>query len=273
MLLFSAGLQGLREEALNHCQIGTLPKRAFRILGFVAAGYFRPFALPMVALLVLLMATTFGRRSASADVRERGDFGRSLGAAGVAMIVHQMHYFAYAYALPILLLRLHGLSGSATALAFTLGWVSYSLAPTLLGRLPTLSVVVVGHVAVAATLALMAMGFDDIKLLLVTWFASGFGGGTVFGIKRLAQQWSSIDRTRDLDLWENVGHVLGVIIAIGVILATRLETFLFLAGAALSLIVAIGVAIVGYARRQAGANPRLDSIKAPQRGISPHSRW
>lgn len=248
LLFLGVGLQGLREEVQERARVGTLAKRASRVLGFVVAGFFDARAMVVVSLVALALVSVRRVPLEPSPARPRLARDRSIGVAGVAMVIHQMHYFAYAYVLPVFLLRGHKLSGIAAGLAFALGWVSYSLAPALLGKLPTLQVVVVGHLAVAAALVAMAVYCDRLPLLLAAWFASGFGGGTVFGIRLLARSWASVDRTSDLDMWENVGHVLGVIAAALLMVIESRERLLFLMGAGLAFLVAGLVWVTGRAR-------------------------
>jgi len=249
LFLLSAGLQGLREEALEGSRVGTFPKRVSRILGFALAGFFSPWRMVIISLLILLFAAALQARSEPLAQAPRPVQHRSLGITGIVMVMHQMHYFVYSYALPVLFFRTHGLGGVVAGLAFALGWVSYSLTPMALGRLPPLPVVVIGHVTVAVTLAFMAANLNNLPLLLAAWFASGFGGGTVFGIRSLGRRWASVDRTGNLDMWENVGHVLGVLAAITLMLVAPHDRVLFLAGAAFAMVVAGTVALTAYFRR------------------------
>ncbi len=220
LLLLSVGLQGLRAEALRIHPVGTAAKRSSRIIGFVFGGLFEPSTL--IAASTVSFVTGLLLRRSDSDVHRhhlKPEAPRQLGLSGVAMVIHQMHYFSYAYALPILFIRDHGLADVLAGLTFSLGWVSYTSTPLLLGQLPTLPVVVGGHIAVAALLFSLGSGHHGMTWLAGAWFLTGFGGGTVFCIRRLAAAWAPGDRTTDMDAWENVGHVLGVVVSLGIVSA------------------------------------------------------
>jgi hypothetical protein len=150
------------------------------------------------------------------------------------MVIHQAHYFAYAYALPYLFLAIYGLNPTSAAMAFALGWVSYSATPLVLARRPVLPTVVLGHIGVACTLLAMAFVIHRLELLLLAWFVTGFGGGTVFLIRRLEREWRPTRATAQFDVWENIGHVLGVLIAITLTSSFDNVTAMLLAGSALA---------------------------------------
>lgn len=249
LLLLGAGLQGLRDEAVRGTRVGTLQKRIARIGGFAVAGWLTPGLVIASSVSILLIAEALCRWSGRTEIAVKPFRRPPLGVLAGVMVIHQMHYFTYAYALPALFLGVHGLDPLPAALAFALGWISYSLAPSVLTRVPSIVVVVAGHLGVSATLIFMSWNFHNLPLLLAAWFASGFGGGTVFGIRRLVSEWRSGDTKADLDMWENVGHVLGVLMAIGLTLARPSFSLLFLAAAGSATAVAAIVAVAGHYRR------------------------
>lgn len=239
---FSVGLTGAREVARRGCSIGTLTKRISRVIGFAAASVFGLWTC-VVAALVAVGAVTLtpridGVREDEARIAQRLPHG----VLGLAMMLHQMHYFVYAYGLPIMFFREHGLADVTTALAFAAGWVTYSLAPVVLGRLPTLATVVTGHIGVAVVLIMMAELSNSTTCLLTGWCLSGFGGGTVFALRQLASRWT-FQEAGDLDLAENVGHVLGVLLAILVALVLNRTEALLVVGAICALSVAAIVTV------------------------------
>lgn len=235
IFILSASIQGIREEALQYHPVGTLAKRISRIVGFIGAGLFQAPALIVLPLLVLVMSCGLNAPLLDSGHHPGGQ-SQKLGVMGVAMIVHQSHYFTYAYALPILFLRLYGLTPVQAGVAFAIGWVSYSITPTLLSRYPDLRVLIAGHLGVAGVLIVMAnLIGHNLAFILLAWFLSGFGGGTVFCIRRLAKRWGKQDKTGDMDLWENIGHVAGVAIAASLIIVTNQITALFLAASIFAL--------------------------------------
>jgi hypothetical protein len=248
LLLLSAGLQGLREEAVRGAPVGTLQKRIARVGGFAVAGWLNPALVIFSSASILLIAGALRRWSDQTENGAKPCHRPSLSLLAGVMVIHQSHYFVYAYGLPVLFLDVHNLNPVSAALAFALGWISYSIAPSVLARVPTLTVVVAGHLGVSAMLIFAASHLHSLPMILTAWFASGFGGGTVFGIRRLAVEWRSGDSKADLDTWENVGHVLGVLLAIGLTLAMPELRFLFLAAAGLATSVAAILAAKGISR-------------------------
>ena len=51
---------------------------------------------------------------------------------------------------------------------------------------------------------------DATLAVLILWLLTGLGGGSVFCIKHLAKHYSDLD----MELSENIGHVLGPIVAV-----------------------------------------------------------
>ena len=141
---------------------------------------------------------------------------------GLAMLLHQTHYFVYAYVLlAAFLVGLEPSGGTATwehtanaALFFSLGWLSYISGQQLLKKIlgwPPLRASIVGHVLVSACLLIMALYAGNHTVLVVAWITGGFGGGSVYAIKELA----SLNACKaDMELWEHWGHVLGVALAL-----------------------------------------------------------
>jgi hypothetical protein len=270
--LLSAGLAGIREEARGRCAIGTLSKRLSRIVGFASVGLFVPWTLAILGLVILVIAKAQHAKVSGPARKSRIVWRRPLGTLGLTMVVHQMHYFVYSYALPYLFVGLHGLHTTSCGLAFAVGWISYSLTPTILGRLPVVPTVVVGHLGVAASLVLMRSGYENLPILLATWFLTGFGGGTVFGIRRLSVEWPPFHTSSDLDMWENVGHVLGVALGIGVVAFFSKVDSLFITGAVLALCVAGAVGLSEFIRRTWRATARYVPPEEARWDKSPQSR-
>ena len=236
VFLISVGLQGIREEALQGRRVGTFAKRASRIVGFVGAGFFSLNMLALVPAVVLALAIILNVAGSvmTEDVRLLKP--RHLGTADVAMIVHQAHYFTYAYMIPFLFTHEHGFSGVMAGLAFAVGWVSYSMTPLLLGRVSVLPVVLIGHSVVALSLMTIMVDGGSLQVLLIAWFVSGFGGGSVFGIRRLAELWAAGKQADGMDTWENIGHVLGVGSAIAVSAMTGQVGLVFFAASVFALV-------------------------------------
>ena len=86
----------------------------------------------------------------------------------------------------------------------------------------------------------LAMYNNCIWLVLLCWLLTGVGGGTVFCIRHLSNKYEYIN----MNLSENIGHILGSIFAIFIsyCYVENEITYLFFA-AFIFVIVAIGIAI------------------------------
>jgi hypothetical protein len=241
LLPAAVGLQGIREEQLVSVSVATLPKRATRIAGFVIAAFFDRWFLLAVSMLVLCLATA-GRGTAR---RRPGRWRMPAGGRyAVLMVIHQSHYFVYAYTLLFALTGLYRPSAWQPAVVFAVGWVTYTAAPVLFGRLPTLPVLVAGHVLVACAMTVIAADAGSRAAVSAAWVVGGLGGGTVFCIKRLAAARPAL--ARDLDDWENIGHVTGCAGAVLVVWLLPWECA-FVAAACWATATAILAMLIGMA--------------------------
>lgn len=244
MLFLSVGLNGLRADAQRVRVVGTAAKRTSRIIGFLLAFLFEPTALVGTAITGLLVGLWLPRSTDKPVPIAKNRSGMEFAAA--AMVLHQMHYFAYAYALPVLLVRTHGFGGLGASVAFAVGWTSYTITPVVFGKLPALRVVVIGHLAVTALLLSLGMTTPESSWLIGAWFLTGFGGGTVFGIRRLAAMWTHENCTNEMDVWENVGHVLGIVVAVGLVLMGASWSVLFVVAAFLAAAAAATLSLGSF---------------------------
>ncbi|MBT4513421.1 MAG: hypothetical protein HOC20_14605 [Chloroflexi bacterium] len=225
-------------------------KRLVRVSGFICgilAGWLvnsshLVFILAIVAILTILILNTRWKRS-SAWFNWNGCWYSDR--FGWIMLLHQIHYFAYAYVLLSILLITPTIPQSRTiwlhpvtaALWFSSGWLSYISGEWLLRdrfELSARQASIVGHTWVAICLVGMIFLRDYTSALAAVWVIGGFGGGSVYAIKELAKSASS---RIDIELWEHWGHVMGVALALVsvVIWPCYLEIpFIIALGAALS---------------------------------------
>ena len=94
-----------------------------------------------------------------------------------------------------------------------MSWLTYLSVELLIKSQRNRLVLILGHLFLTGILVLLASEMLP-SLSLVFWIATGLGGGTVFCIRRVAPPGGS------LDLAEEVGHVLGPIIGIVLVLCT-----------------------------------------------------
>lgn len=216
--------------------ISTFTKRTIRIAGFVLAGFatvdlFIATILATLLLCVIMLAQTYRVWADPA----RPIPTRSL--IGGIMVAHQSHYFSYAYLMPFLFARILGFSAAAIGPAFVVGWISYASSERLLRRYEPTRTSILGHLLVAISLSAIGVFLISPFAVLLFWFLSGIGGGTVFCLKKLNS--SAGEKRTDMDYWEDVGHVAGVIIALtGVVMWGEALSLSFFLAASIALSVA-----------------------------------
>jgi len=226
VLLASAGIQSAREWLLPQGEafsVGT--KRVIRVSGFVFgifAGYLvgvSAFGLvSSVALVIVVMPAAKQRRCPWANLA--GTWASD--GHGWTMLFHQSHYFAYAYVLLSVFLSSHGCymphsawrTAAMASFWFSLGWASYISGEWLLKErfgLPDREAAIVGHICVFCCLMFMVVFYNHPLALGIAWVVGGFGGGSVYAIKAMAR---ATGCRADIELWEHLGHVVGVALAL-----------------------------------------------------------
>jgi len=193
--------------------VSTFTKRLVRIGGFLIAGIVTTKILRIVIGGLLLIAidlalsTNIDWRDAPPILKPKRSHLSDI------MTIHQSHYFSYAYLIPIVLIMNLGVPAQTIGALFIIGWISYIYSEQLLGKYESTSVFILGHILVTFSLISIWLFSESLTGVLLFWFLSGFGGGTVFCIKRLNKYERTINKVR-LDIWEDIGHVLGVVIVI-----------------------------------------------------------
>lgn len=219
----SGGVQSTREWLLiKHNQVSLHIKRLIRVSGFITGilGYFMIGSnllvyTSIVAVLVVL-PVVFTQKCSSPFINLNKRWEPS--GYGWIMLLHQTHYFAYAYVLLAFFLSRQNQSSIEplywkyiiASAWFALGWCSYISGKWLLKntlKMSAIKAVVFGHGWVVLCLALMVIFKDFPFVVGLSWVLGGFGGGSVYAIKDLAEENSC---KADLELWEHWGHVLGV---------------------------------------------------------------
>lgn len=231
-------LQHVREVIGRRCHVTTFWKRVARVGGFVAAPWLGSWGIATAALGLLGIWAVVG----PATNRAKRAW-PSLDVLGVTMAVHQSHYFLYSCFLPLVFIRTQAVPLALIGLAFALGWTSYCWAPWLFRRWRPERAFVFGHCVVVAALVMMIWWIASPTVVLLAWFISGFGGGTVFCLRDLERRRHPA-REGHMDAWENIGHVIGA--GAGIVIVSTLgnvaAAFEIAAGAALCTAF-LGVAI------------------------------
>ena len=166
------------------------------------------------------------------------------------MLVHQSQYFCYAYTVPYFFIAVHGLLGFKFAGAYAIGWVSYTFAFLVFSRKTPLRSLFIGHALVALSLTVMFVFSGNLWVFLATSLFAGLGGGTVFCLKLLRDQWQ--EGWTDMNLWEDFGHLTGLFVAVILVLISQSPAPTLLGGAVLALLTAIMASILSLRDKNKG---------------------
>ncbi len=239
-MLVAAVVQAGRSAVKSGSGVSTALKRSARVVGFCLAGW---------ASVPLITSASFAVGViAAAGVHAPGPARRPTtnwhpGRWRVLMLVHQIHYFVYAYTMVVVLAALGGAPPEALGLIFSAGWVTYIVAPRLFRWAGdrVVVVVVVGHLTVA--LLLLAMGeVEGVVPLTTLWVLTGFGGGTVFAVRSICLRHGEDEAT--IDFWEDAGHVAGAALAVPLAMAVGDPSVTLVGGALAAASVALMVAVL-----------------------------
>ncbi len=250
----SASVQGGRSALGGRC-VSTATKRAARILGFVAACGFGPF---VAAALAVAVGVALLFLSVPAGARPEPHVHQPPDGLAALMVLHQVHYFAYACLIPWLIASQVHSAPFVIAAGFALGWVSYVISPMLFRNTVSLRVLVAGHILAALALASLALMHQS-GWVLPLWFATGFGGGTVYVLRGLA---AGIARPPDLDLCESVGHVAGAGLCAAVLALGGQAPSVFVVAASAAATVAVTAPIL-LTRRRPGRRAYITALSEP----------
>lgn len=211
----NSSLQALRRDLseVNEKKVSTFNKRLVRIAGFLVAGLVTYYVLGIVLILVLVIG--IGKYSLGVDSFLKivlPQF-RHKNVLSFIMVMHQSHYFSYAYLLLILLVNGLDVPQRLVGPIFIVGWLSYAAAEKIFNHFNLLRTFIIGHILVSISLAVLGYFYNSLPIVLIAWFASGFGGGTVFCLTRLNQMVGK-ELSVDMEIWEDSGHLLGTLIPI-----------------------------------------------------------
>jgi hypothetical protein len=160
----------------------------------------------------------------------------------LVMLVHQSQYFCYAYTVPYFFIAVHGLLGFKFAGAYAIGWLSYTFAFLVFSRKTPLRSLFIGHVLVACSLVIMFIFSSNLWVFLAASLFAGLGGGTVFCLKLLRDRWG--EGWTDMNLWEDFGHLTGLLVATILVLVWSSPALTLLGGSVLALLTAIIASIL-----------------------------
>lgn len=198
-------IQHLR--SLMKDKVGTTIKRVFRVLGFLIAPFFSILTCVICTALLLIVACIgqSGEKPTLVPCKVRS--------INVIMIFHQMHYFGYVYFMLIILNKYVTLSDNfILSVIFVIGWITYLIVPHILKGKNYVKYFICGHILLALIL-LGLSAFYNLKIAAILWMLTGFGGGTVFCIKKINDDFG-ISGKNDIILSENIGHIGGTFLGL-----------------------------------------------------------
>lgn len=188
----------------------TVQKRIARVVGFVVAALISMELWLLLLLLIVGNALHLIDRKAFSLVLDRTKIVHPI---EWVMLVHQTHYFIYAYSVPVLVARQELGGVPLIGFWFACGWISYLSAETLWSRFSPRPVFIFGHLFLGTVLLLMTLTVETVWATAALWILSGFGGGTVYCLTLLHKR-EDLSHT-SLEGAEDVGHLLGVALALG----------------------------------------------------------
>lgn len=216
-------------------------KRVFRVAGFLVSAIMYDFgAYVLVAISVLTLVLTLCSPKYEDDCwlskLIQGQYGSNR--ICLAMTVHQMHYFVYCYSMLLTSLFIYS-NPCIAAFWFVANWIPYIITEPLVKLTRTkswLHFLIGGHILVAGLLVGMYITVEQYSIVaMILWAFTGFGGGNVFCIKKSLLEYKEYHD----QVWvfsENVGHFLGVVIALLVYHTTKSLTPVLLLGALFAVI-------------------------------------
>lgn len=235
--LASISLQSLRRtiSSKGDLSVTTFTKRLSRIVGFALSGIFSYWMITTV-LLILMIVSLVVTQSSSLKPKLPSPTPLAL-----VMIIHQSHYFSYAYVLPALLLLQLSVPAPLVGIYFIVGWLSYISTEKIVRSKKYIHVLIAGHILVALSLTVLGFFYSSLPLVVISWFFSGLGGGTVFCITRINKLLVLKSHT-EIEFWEDIGHVTGVTLSIILAIFLISNPFrVFYVSALLAIITALGV--------------------------------
>lgn len=231
-------------------------KRCFRVLGFLLSALMYSYGTPLligISVMLFILSNMTPKFNDTCWLKKliKGEYGNNR--ICLTMVVHQMHYFVYCYAMLIIALLYFGNPWAASAW-FIGNWIPYIITEPLIKyskRESWMTFLIAGHVLVAGLLIAMNLFINrgNVPLAMLLWVFTGFGGGNVFCIKKTL---APVKEYHNM-VWvfsENVGHILGVIVVVAVsILTSRIQDSLIIGVICAALTIAFILITYEKARR------------------------
>jgi len=252
VVLCSAAIN-LTRMRLGKAHISTTIKRCARVSGFLAAPMMMITGAPALVIMIAsatCLAISLRSRPTNA-LAPPAVPGATDPILGTALVTHQMHYFSYCTVIMVMLLQSY--SPLLGVIFFIAGWASYIATPHLLRpQWSPGSAAFVGHVFLPLVLIALWYAPAGHSLWIVLWVATGFLGGTVVDLTRLAQT-RGMNEGQLVPL-EGLGHCLGAGMALLMIASGHGTAVLFIAAAFFAAVTAVfvGAALPFHSRSREG---------------------
>jgi len=243
--LGSIVLQSLRRSinSKGDLLVTTFTKRLSRIVGFAVSGMFSYWMITVILLALIIIGFVITHNLDTSHHFSVRPLLPSATPIALVMVIHQSHYFSYAYILPALLLLRFFIPTSFVGMLFIVGWLSYISTEKLVHSQRYIHVLFIGHALVALSLSALGYFQASLPLVMISWFFSGLGGGTVFCLIQINKQLTLQSHT-EIEFWEDVGHVTGIALSIILVIFLFSDPFrMFYASALIAIITALGVVL------------------------------
>lgn len=231
LIILTALTSGSIQSGRDHLQpkqppIAEKTKRLIRVSGFICGimcGYLTGFVLiPCLISVIIIISMVRPVPQQGASEIFHFNSGCRMNKHGLIMMIHQIHYFTYAYVLLGTLLLAKSIIPQMNdiivpfmaSLYFASGWFTYISGKVVLKQAMKLTPrksVLLGHAWVVCCLLCMYLFHNHLVIVIIAWVLGGLGGGSVYAIKELA---GDAVNKESMELWENLGHVAGVSLSI-----------------------------------------------------------
>lgn len=206
-----------------------------RAVGFILSPFYNSFVyLLCVVLIAVICILSIELKSTAIKYGINRIRNKENATVYLLMAFHHMHYFVYAYSIPIIFSQKNVLPMWAMGIIFYLGWAAYNAYEKIIK--PGWHWFIIGHILAAVSLITLYIT-NSISVSIVAWFMTGLGGGTVYMLNSLVYKKDN-NTQKDMLVAEGVGHVIGIALW-GIICTSIAANACFLLGAFFAVIVII----------------------------------
>ena len=238
VFLISIGIQGGRGLISKSANVSTFIKRTSRIAGFGCSGLLSYELLTMASIASLITVLFLWKNQPTVPQKKHIKYNLKIGPLGWVMLIHQSHYFTYAYIIPWFYISEFSVEASKAGLWFSIGWLSYIYSRSIFGEKSIIRNFIIGHIIAAVTLGLIYFfSSTSIYIYSILWFLTGIGGGTVYCLNHLKK--ICLDDISDMDTCENIGHISGTILCFFVLAISDVPAYPFAVASLIALLTCL----------------------------------